>query len=262
MQRYYVYIWFLADSGEVFYVGKGSGNRVTSLKDRNRHFLNIRRKCKCDYRIVRYFDTEEEAYRYELELGKEYKAKGQAWCCYVLGKTDKYLSGEVKKKISASLKGSTPWNKGKKMPESYKQKLSEAKKGKKQSAETKRRRSMSLLGHEVTEQTKRKISDAMQGEKNHMYGKKQSQETIMKRAAKLKGRKVSEVTRQKIGLANGRQVDMLDPVTGEILRTYNSASEAARANGLNNSKISAVCNGVRKTTGGFGWRYSDMATPS
>lgn len=262
MQKYYVYIWFLEDTGEVFYVGKGSGNRVTSLKDRNRHFLNIRRKCKCDYRIVRYFDDEEEAYRYELELGKEYKDKGQAWCCYVLGKTDKYLSAELKKRISGTLKGNIPWNKGKRLSESHKQKLSQIKKGKKQNEETKRRRSMSLLGHTVSEETRKKMSESMRGAKNHMYGKKQGEETIRKRSLKLKGHRVSEETRKKIGISNGRKVNMLDPATGKILKTYNSASEAARENGLDNSKISGVCNGRRKTTGGFGWEYSDKATPS
>ena len=178
MQKYYVYIWFLVDTKEVFYVGKGSGNRVTSMKDRNRHFRNIRSKCRCDYKIVRYFDNEEDAYNYELELGIEYKSKGQAWCCYVLGKVDKFVSNEMKKKISKTLKGNTPWNKGKKTSQDTKEKLRLAKLGKKQSEETKKRRSISLQGHKVTRKTKRKIASSMIGEKNPMFGKTLSSEKI------------------------------------------------------------------------------------
>lgn len=257
MHKYYVYIWFIVSSGEVFYVGKGSGNRVTSMKDRNRHFKNIRSKCDCDYKIVKYFENEDDAYAYELKLGLEYKSKGQAWCCYTLGKTDKFLSNDVKRKISKTLKGTTAWNKGIKMSVDQRKKLSEIKKGTKHSDETKRRRSLSLMGHKVSAATRLKISEGMIGENNHMYGKKQSQETIKKRVAKILGHSVSDETKMKISLANGKPVAMLNIETGQILKTYNSASEAARDNGLNNSKISRVCNGVRKTTGGFGWKYLD-----
>lgn len=254
-KKFYVYIWFLTDTNEVFYVGKGSGNRVTSMKDRNRHFRNIRRKCKCDYKIVKYFNNEEEAYEFEMQLGMEYKARGQAWCCYVLGKTNKFISSETKNKISKSLKGNTPWNKGRKMPSDLRHKLSAAKKGSHQSEETKRRRSLSLRGHKVSESTRNKMFLSHIGEKNPMFGKKLSKKTIEKRISKMIGHEVSESTRRKIGISNGKPVAMIDIHTNEVLKTYNSASEAARENGLHNSKICAVCNGLRKTSGGFGWKY-------
>lgn len=255
MPKYYVYIWFLVDSEEVFYVGKGSGNRVTSMKDRNRHFKNIRNKCNCDYRIVKYFDNEDEAYDYELKLGKEYKDKGQAWCCYVLGKTRKFISNETKKKISKTLHGNTPWNKGKPMSQEQKDKLSELKKGQVQTEETKKRRSISLMGHKVSKETRCKISKSKIGVRNPMYGKKVDSEILRKRSLAMMGHKISEETKRKIGIANGKKVAMIDPETEEVLKVYCSASEAARQNGLNNSKISNVCNGNRKTTGGFKWKY-------
>lgn len=258
MKKYYVYIWFLVDSNDVFYVGKGSGNRVTSMKDRNRHFRNIRKKCKCDYKIVEYFDDEDEAYDYEMKLGMEYKSKGQAWCCYVLGKTDKFLSNKIRKKISDTLKGNVPWNKGQKMSLEQRKKLSDVKTGTKQSDETKKRRSLSLLGHQVSKETRAKISKAHIGEGNPMFGKKQSAKTIEKHRAKIVGHKVSEDTRRKIGISNGKRVAMIESKTNEILKTYDSASEAARVNSLNNSKISSVCRGKRKTAGGFVWKYIDV----
>ena len=59
--KYYVYEWFKISTGEIFYVGKGSKNRVTSMKDRNKYFKDIIKKHKCDYRIIKYFDDEQEA---------------------------------------------------------------------------------------------------------------------------------------------------------------------------------------------------------
>lgn len=43
--------------------------------------------------------------------------------------------------------------------------------------------------------------------------------------------------------------------TEEIIAIYQSASEAARQCGLFESKISLVCNGLRRTTGGYKWKY-------
>jgi len=39
-KKYYVYEWFMKDTGEIFYVGKGSGKRY-KFKDRNYIFKDI-----------------------------------------------------------------------------------------------------------------------------------------------------------------------------------------------------------------------------
>ena len=262
MPKFYVYIWFIKESHKVFYVGKGSGNRATSMKDRNPYFRNIRKNYECDYEIVKYFDSEADAYEYEKLLGLEYKAKGEAWCCFVLGQTSKFLDNKTKAKISSSLKGNVPWSKGKKLSETTREKIRFALLGSHQSEETRKRRSAALLGHSVTKETRRKISQSKIGAKNPMFGKKQSAETIAKRKTAMMGHRVSQETREKIGISNGKKVMQIDPKTKEILNTYNSASDAARLNGLNHSKISRVCNGYRKTTGGYRWEYLDKAIPS
>ena len=58
---------------------------------------------------------------------------------------------------------------------------------------------------------------------------------------------------KKIGVKNGKPVNQINPKTGEIINTYCSCCEAARQLNLNYSKISRVCLGGRKTTGGFSW---------
>jgi len=254
-KKYYVYIWYIKETNEIFYVGKGSGNRYKSMKDRNAYFKNIRKKYDCDCKIIKYFDNESEAYDYELELGTRLKEQGQARACYILGQTNKYVSGEIKKKISKTLQGNIPWCKGRKLTESHKEKIRKAHLGKKQSEEHRKAISKALMGHTVKKETREKLSQSKIGENNPMYGKKQSQEVINKRVEKLIGHTTSDETKKKIGLANGKKVAQIDIASNNIIRIFDSASEAARVLGLQNSKISAVCRGTRNKAGGFRWEY-------
>ena len=45
--------------------------------------------------------------------------------------------------------------------------------------------------------------------------------------------------------------------TGEVIKTWSSMTEAAKQFGTNSQNISAVCNGRRRTAGGYIWRYSN-----
>lgn len=56
-----------------------------------------------------------------------------------------------------------------------------------------------------------------------------------------------------------KPVLQLDKHTGEVIRRFDGVKEAARAMGDINraGKISACCNGIRKTCFGFRWRYAD-----
>lgn len=49
-------------------------------------------------------------------------------------------------------------------------------------------------------------------------------------------------------------VDQIDPISGDVIRHWKSASEAEDVCGFLHSKISDCCNGKRKTHGGFIWR--------
>lgn len=53
-----------------------------------------------------------------------------------------------------------------------------------------------------------------------------------------------------------KAVDMVDPVSGEILRTFISISDAARKMKINSSNIGMVCKGQRPKAGGYIWCYS------
>lgn len=53
-----------------------------------------------------------------------------------------------------------------------------------------------------------------------------------------------------------KAVLQIDLKTGEVLNTYPSISEAARAVSGDSSYISKVCRGVQKSSKGFGWKFS------
>lgn len=53
---------------------------------------------------------------------------------------------------------------------------------------------------------------------------------------------------------NGRAVAKLNPITEEILEIYSTVTEAERVNNIS-KHIGAVCQGKRKTAGGFKWKY-------
>ena len=75
---FYVYKWFNTETGEVFYIGKGSRNRYKEINHRNQYFLEYYNNNPCSSEIIGYFNSEEEAFKKESELIKEYREKNQA----------------------------------------------------------------------------------------------------------------------------------------------------------------------------------------
>ncbi len=65
MNNFYVYEWYNYDTGEIFYVGKGCKKRKDTLYHRNKEFLNYYNSHNCKNRIIRYFEEEEKALRFE-----------------------------------------------------------------------------------------------------------------------------------------------------------------------------------------------------
>ena len=53
-----------------------------------------------------------------------------------------------------------------------------------------------------------------------------------------------------------KRVQMFDKSTGELLATFPSTHEAERVTGIAQSHICACCNGKRKSSGGYVWKYA------
>lgn len=74
---FYVYEWYIISTGEIFYVGKGSGKRYL-VKNRNYIFNSIIANEKCDVRIIKTFENEQDSFDYEDKRIKELWAIGEA----------------------------------------------------------------------------------------------------------------------------------------------------------------------------------------
>ena len=61
---FYVYEWYIVDTNEVFYVGKGTRNRYR-VRKHNRYFDDFIRRYECDSRIVKEFESEQDAFEFE-----------------------------------------------------------------------------------------------------------------------------------------------------------------------------------------------------
>lgn len=77
---FYVYEWFVVETGEIFYVGKGCRGRYKSTSHRNRLFLEFIKRFECSSRIIKYFESEDEAFSYEKKRISELKEKGLCSC--------------------------------------------------------------------------------------------------------------------------------------------------------------------------------------
>ena len=76
---YYVYEWFIVETGEIIYVGKGT-NRRYKVRKHNRFFDEMIKRFRCESRIVKEFETEKEAFDYEYVRVNELKRKGECVC--------------------------------------------------------------------------------------------------------------------------------------------------------------------------------------
>lgn len=102
-----------------------------------------------------------------------------------------------------------------------------------------------------SEETRRKLSNARKRENL-------SEETLRRRSEGLRGRVFSEEHKKKIGDGNSKKVDMLS-MNGEYIRTFRSARDAELELNINHSHISQCCHNVRKSTGGYKWRFAQSA---
>ena len=76
---FYVYEWFIKETNEVIYVGKGCRQRYKVTKH-NKFFNDMIKRFDCDSRIVKEFDNEKDAFSFEYERVKELKEIGQCVC--------------------------------------------------------------------------------------------------------------------------------------------------------------------------------------
>lgn len=190
---FYVYTWTRPDTNEVFYIGKGHGNRINSTKSRNKHVLNVIKKCGGIKNIIKekLYENLDENLSFDLE--KETIAKYRE------------LLGEKLLNISIGGDGSAGWYDT--LTEEEKEKHKEI--------------SKSWTGRKHTEEEKRKMAESKRGKKHSEETNKKVSETRKQKFKNgelicyWKGRHLSEETKKKISESRRKKF-----ANGEYRDTY------------------------------------------
>ena len=120
-------------------------------------------------------------------------------------------------------------------------------KGWNQSEESKKKISEANKGKKMSEESKEKIRLSKLGENNPNYGKSPSEQTRQKISKALKGK-------------GAKRVKQIDPESGEVVKIWNSQTEACEFYKGNPSLISDAIK-RNSLTKGYYWRFEDDNTP-
>lgn len=217
----------------------------------NEHFMRAIKKYGWDnfeHEILFSDLSREEAECKEVELISLCKSDNRAFGYNIeSGGHLNIVSEETREKMRVAITG-------KRHTEETIQKLKELHKGEKHN----------WYGKRLSEEAKRKIGDANRGEKNGMYGKRVSEETRKKIGDACRGEKHynfgkprSEETKRKLREAHRRPFNkhVKKVVCVETGVVYPSIIDAFEQTGVDRAGICLVCNGKRKSAGGFHWEF-------
>ena len=131
ISKFYVYEWFIVDTLEVFYVGKGTRNRRFELRNRSKYFMSVYNKYHCEVRLVHQGLTNNEACQLEIDRIRYMKDLGLARCNFTYG-GEGFSSGDLNPSIRNKEKyiGENNHFYGKTHSEETKQRISESRMGK------------------------------------------------------------------------------------------------------------------------------------
>ena len=111
------------------------------------------------------------------------------------------------------------------------------------------------VGRKLSDESRKKMHDKKVGSNHWVYGKHRSKGTCEKISKSLMGENHPMYGKQGAETYHYKPVVQLDPETMEILAEFSCAREAERKTGVSHKHIGDVCNGKRKTTGGYKWAF-------
>lgn len=251
-KKYYVYAWFIKNTNDIFYVGKGNGKRCKARKRKdNPKFTEIVCNNDCDYKIIKDGLTESEAFSLEIETIAYYRSIG-APLINILdgGKNPPLLKGIPKS-------------------EKWKEKVRKSNREfVEKHPETRRERSERLKNFLQTEKGKEFQKKSIEARRTEEFRKRQSEkcrianntpEYLARQSEIVKNMWKSEAYKEAHSGANNvraHAVVQFD-LNGNFIKEYDTITQASLETGVNFSKISAVARGKRKTSGGYVWKYKE-----
>ena len=248
--KYYVYAWYIKETNEVFYIGKGCGKRYKTRKRENSYFMRIINKYDCDVKILKDGLTEEQAFELEKEMIAYYRTVSKHMTNILDGgESPPKLTGipksdEWKKKCSASHK---------KFVKNHPEYVEQNSKRMKEFLKTEKGKEFYEKGLATrrTEQFRKKQSIRSRTANNTPeYIEKQSK--IVKEMWKSEEYKLAHSGKNNCRAQSIEQYSL----NGEYIATYDTVTDASTKTNTCASKMSAVASGKRKTAGGYIWKYS------
>ena len=247
-KRYYVYEWFIVDTDEVFYVGKGTGKRYKTKKRENQYFMKMLNSHECDSRIVFNNLSEKEAFELEIVMIAMHRYYGARLTNVQDGGENPPVQYGPKSELQKAHMSEAMRRFYENHPEE-KEKQSEKMKEffKTEEGVEFRRRSVEA---KKTDKYRKECSARVQGFcKTTEYRKKVSDGLIAY---------YKEHDSALLGGNNHRAQGVAQySIDGKLIRTYKTITEASNETGATQSKITAVAKGRRKTAGGYVWKYTN-----
>jgi hypothetical protein len=226
--KYYVYEYYITPTNEIFYVGKGCGDRYKTIKGRNKFFLDMYQSHTCDVRLLVTGLSEEEAYFIEYVRIQFLK---------------KYTTNRLTNQTDGG-----DGTRGFKLSESHKLKIAQATKQRWLDSDWKSKIIQERHNPDSTYQSKefkQKISKLVQGENNPNYGNHWTNE--MKN--NLSQKKISNGLHK--GVKNGRCKKIQCVETGEVFNYIEEAKE--KYNVKCAASFSVALDNPKRTAAGLHW---------
>ena len=257
----YVYVHKKATNGEVFYIGKGRGNRITSRSGRSNYWRNIVRKHGVIFEKVAENMTDDDAYALEIQMIASFRENGKKICNIANGgegglsgiklkncHKEKLRKAKLgKKQMPEHAKKSASAKIGKKQPREAVEKTREAKSKKVINSDGEIFRSASdaarIIGQRLgCTASQGNISMAARGERNEAYGYSWSYDTSSTPDAP------SGITAsmKRIKCSNGMKFNSTMDATRWVKSWRGKSS---------NQTITACARGITNTAYGFKWWY-------
>jgi len=207
-----------------FYIGYGKNNRINEHLN---HKRELTRKCHKSSMIISLLNIGLTPILFKIEENLSFEEANnlEIELINIIGRLDKNTG------ILTNHTDGGMGTKNKILSQESKDKMSASHIGILHTDESKLKMRLNRLGTKMSDKTKDKLSISKSGKRNAFYGKHHNLDT----------------------LSTCKKVYQLDRITGEIIKQYPSVMEAERVN--NFKHIHDVCNGKRKSSGGFNWKY-------
>lgn len=249
-RKYYVYAWYIKDTKEIFYIGKGTNYRYKTRKRENKAFMDTLERYECESIILKDNLNEKEAFKLEIALIKYFRIHSDKLVNVADGgenppKVTGARSSEWKENISRGLRKAH-----KEHPE-YAKAISERMKVFLKTEEGKTFQQKSIKSRDNEKFRKEQSVKCRAANRTSEYKERHSK--LMSEIYKSEELRNRERGKNNPRAQGVKQFDL----NGNFIAEYETITKASQKTGVNLSRISDVARGNRKTAGGYLWKFTN-----